>query len=33
MVAGDLNTYQIMKAKNLILAEKSVKVLEDILRG
>lgn len=33
MIASDLNTYQIMKAKNLVLAENSVKVLEEILRG
>ncbi|MBI2967917.1 MAG: 50S ribosomal protein L4 [Bacteroidetes bacterium] len=31
MNAGDVNTYQIMKAKNLILSESSVKVLDTLL--
>lgn len=31
LVANDLNTYQIMRAKNLVLSENSVKVIQDIL--
>lgn len=31
MVAGDLNTYQIMNAKKLVLSENSVKIIQDIL--
>lgn len=31
LVANELNTYQIMKAKSLILSEKSVQIIQDIL--
>lgn len=31
LVASDLNTYQIMRAHNLILSENSVKVIQEIL--
>jgi large subunit ribosomal protein L4 len=31
LVAGDLNTYQIMKAHSLVLSENSVQVIQEIL--
>jgi len=31
MVANELNTYQILNTRNLVLSENSVKIIHDIL--